>query len=357
MVGPKAGGSNGEQECEGHNFGKERCESIGCCHYKDGQCWSSVGTGSCVGRSGEQVCEGHNFGKERCESIGCCHYKDGQCLSSVGTGSCGGSGEQVCEGHNFGKERCESIGCCHFNDGQCLSSVGTGSCGEGSGEQVCEGHNLGKERCESIGCCHYKDGQCWSSVGAGSCRISPVFHEFGLSAEEVKELKAVFESVDANRDGRIVARELYESGRTLHEPITLTVAEKMVMAAIEAHDDHGHDEDHDHYNEEHHEEDERMHNGVGFEIFVHLVMFAPTFNRNVLVHYWVHAAGHHYGHTHNFETKGYKDADYRYERHFYNVFLSLDQTHDGVLDPVDLILAFHEMESTQLGGNRPTDRL
>merc|ERR1712112_642056 len=29
--------------------------------------------------------------------------------------------------------------------------------------------------------------------------------------------------------------------------------------------------------------------------------------------------------------------------------------HGGVLDPVDLILAFHEMESTQLGGNRPTD--
>merc|ERR1719186_522471 len=49
---PGAGGSNGEQVCEGHNFGKERCESIGCCHYDDGQCWSSVGTGSCVGGSG-----------------------------------------------------------------------------------------------------------------------------------------------------------------------------------------------------------------------------------------------------------------------------------------------------------------
>merc|ERR1719186_1223454 len=131
----------------------------------------------------------------------------------------------------------------------------------------------------------------------------------------------------------------------------------MVMAAIEAHDDHGHDDDHhdedDHYG--HHEKDEKIQSGVGFEMFVHLVMFAPTFNRKFLVHYWVHAAGHHYGHTHNFMTEGYEDADYRYERHFYNVFLSLDQTHDGVLDPVDLILAFHEMESSQLG-NSPTDQ-
>merc|ERR1719186_1191590 len=124
----------------------------------------------------------------------------------------------------------------------------------------------------------------------------------------------------------------------------------MVKTAMEAHDEDDHDDDpeeDDH--DDHHEEDERMPNGVGFEMFVHLVMFAPTFNMRDLVHYWVHAAGHHYGHTHNFMTKGYKDADYRYERHFYNVFLSLDQTHDGVLDPVDLILAFHEMESSQLG--------
>merc|ERR1719186_1680392 len=130
----------------------------------------------------------------------------------------------------------------------------------------------------------------------------------------------------------------------------------MVKTAMEAHDEDDHDDDpeeDDH--DDHHEEDERMPNGVGFEMFVHLVMFAPTFNMRDLVHYWVHAAGHHYGHTHIFMTKGYKDADYRYERHFYNVFLSLDQTHDGVLDPVDLILAFHEMESSQLG-NIPIDQ-
>lgn len=41
------GAENGEEACEDHKYGIKECERIGCCHYEDGQCWSSVGKNKC----------------------------------------------------------------------------------------------------------------------------------------------------------------------------------------------------------------------------------------------------------------------------------------------------------------------
>ena len=51
---------NGEEVCEDHGFDKTQCESIACCHWDDGDCWSAVGNKKCD-MNGEEVCEGHEI--------------------------------------------------------------------------------------------------------------------------------------------------------------------------------------------------------------------------------------------------------------------------------------------------------
>ena len=41
-------GLNGEQVCEGHGYNYADCNNIGCCHYDDNACWSSVGQNECI---------------------------------------------------------------------------------------------------------------------------------------------------------------------------------------------------------------------------------------------------------------------------------------------------------------------
>merc|ERR1719193_2987756 len=45
---PASNEGNGEEACEGHDYNEEECSSIGCCHWNDGQCWSSVGQDQCT---------------------------------------------------------------------------------------------------------------------------------------------------------------------------------------------------------------------------------------------------------------------------------------------------------------------
>ena len=41
---------NGEEVCEGHGFSFAECWAIPCCHWNDGECWSSVGQDQCQGK-------------------------------------------------------------------------------------------------------------------------------------------------------------------------------------------------------------------------------------------------------------------------------------------------------------------
>jgi len=54
-------GSNGEDICEGHGFNPTQCQAVGCCHWDDGQCWSSVGHGPCG--SGRKMSDFSFFGR------------------------------------------------------------------------------------------------------------------------------------------------------------------------------------------------------------------------------------------------------------------------------------------------------
>ena len=100
-------GQTGEDVCENHNYGKKKCLSLGCCQWDDGECWSRVGNGPCDGgddgdddggddggggggETGEDVCEGHNYGKTKCLSLGCCEWEDSGCWSRVGRRPCDG---------------------------------------------------------------------------------------------------------------------------------------------------------------------------------------------------------------------------------------------------------------------------
>ena len=38
---------NGEEVCEGHGYAQITCESISCCQWDNGQCWSAVGQDPC----------------------------------------------------------------------------------------------------------------------------------------------------------------------------------------------------------------------------------------------------------------------------------------------------------------------
>ena len=38
---------NGEEVCEGHGYTQITCESISCCQWDNGQCWSAVGQDPC----------------------------------------------------------------------------------------------------------------------------------------------------------------------------------------------------------------------------------------------------------------------------------------------------------------------
>jgi len=38
---------NGEKACEGHGYNQKKCEAIGCCHWDNEECWSSVGKKKC----------------------------------------------------------------------------------------------------------------------------------------------------------------------------------------------------------------------------------------------------------------------------------------------------------------------
>lgn len=39
---------NGEEVCENHGYNENDCNNVGCCHFDDGECWSSVGTNMCA---------------------------------------------------------------------------------------------------------------------------------------------------------------------------------------------------------------------------------------------------------------------------------------------------------------------
>ena len=39
--------TNGVQACEDQSFNQNECESVGCCRWSDGECWSAVGTREC----------------------------------------------------------------------------------------------------------------------------------------------------------------------------------------------------------------------------------------------------------------------------------------------------------------------
>ena len=39
--------ANGEEACEGHGYGQEQCDGVGCCNWDDGGCFSAVGDGPC----------------------------------------------------------------------------------------------------------------------------------------------------------------------------------------------------------------------------------------------------------------------------------------------------------------------
>ena len=40
-------GVNGEEVCEGHGYPQITCESLSCCQWDNGQCWSAVGQDAC----------------------------------------------------------------------------------------------------------------------------------------------------------------------------------------------------------------------------------------------------------------------------------------------------------------------
>lgn len=82
------GDTNGESVCEGHGYDIDECWSKDCCHWDDGECWSSVGSGPCESTGGEYVCEGRGFSQAQCLSKGCCHWLQGKCWSSVGANPC-----------------------------------------------------------------------------------------------------------------------------------------------------------------------------------------------------------------------------------------------------------------------------
>jgi len=44
-------GKNGEEVCEGKALNEAQCNSISCCGWNDGQCWSSVGQNLCYASS------------------------------------------------------------------------------------------------------------------------------------------------------------------------------------------------------------------------------------------------------------------------------------------------------------------
>ena len=46
--------------------------------------------------NGEDMCEGHNYGEAMCESIGCCVFQesDSECMSDVGDGCCTATEEE-----------------------------------------------------------------------------------------------------------------------------------------------------------------------------------------------------------------------------------------------------------------------
>merc|ERR1719378_2017232 len=51
-------GKDGESMCEGHDYGKAACLAVGCCHwndeeFKEGKCFSDVGTDKCVKKEKE----------------------------------------------------------------------------------------------------------------------------------------------------------------------------------------------------------------------------------------------------------------------------------------------------------------
>ena len=65
-----------ELVCETQNFNQRQCESIACCEWDSGQCWSAVGSNKCDNFEGlhgaELVCETNNFNRNECEQISCC---------------------------------------------------------------------------------------------------------------------------------------------------------------------------------------------------------------------------------------------------------------------------------------------
>jgi len=129
---------NGEEACEGKGYTPVECQDIGCCHWNDGECWSSVGTDSCNGGennneeddlNGEESCQGKGYNKDECQDIGCCLWNDGECWSSVGTDSCNAlTAEEACLDKGYNKDECQDIGCCDWYEGQCLAGIGFNLC-------------------------------------------------------------------------------------------------------------------------------------------------------------------------------------------------------------------------------------
>ena len=136
---------------------------------------------------GEAVCEGHGYNKNQCQNIGCCHWDEDQCWSSVGTGPCNNGDDNENENDNDNDS--------NNNDSDDKDSNNNDSDDKDNnlnGEEACEGHGYNINECQSIGCCHWGEGQCWSSVGTSSCNNDNDAPSAIAAGEESSEMAQAF---------------------------------------------------------------------------------------------------------------------------------------------------------------------
>ena len=121
-----------------------------------GSCW-------CCTSNAESVCEGRDFPKDRCLSIGCCQWEaeKGECYSAVGQNPCRSNRPDFAAAQEAGNGTVE-LGSENGEESSGDGSSGEGSSGEGSPGEEGRGANCtgGNDCCSANNAC---------SEGAGDC--------------------------------------------------------------------------------------------------------------------------------------------------------------------------------------------
>ena len=175
-----------KEQCDGSDFGTITCENLGLgagnlvctetCTIDTSKCEMSHQIPKCSNgiREGQEECDGKDFGDASCESLGkgtgnlkctnTCTIDTTECVSvpPAGCGDGAKSDQEECDGQDFGDATCESLGegtgnlrcteTCTIDTTECVA-VPPAGCGDGAknGEEECDDKDFGGATCETLG--------------------------------------------------------------------------------------------------------------------------------------------------------------------------------------------------------------